>query len=107
MSYPDMLAAFDGGSIDAAAFVEPFTTVTVEQGLAVKLIDAADLLPGMNLAVLMYGERLLTEDRDLGERFMRAFHRANAAMRELAAPPEGVEPIAPISQEIGRASGRG
>src|SRR3546814_13524554 len=23
MSYPDMVAAFDGGSIDAAAFVEP------------------------------------------------------------------------------------
>jgi NitT/TauT family transport system substrate-binding protein len=76
MSYPDMLAAFAGGSI-----------------------DAAELVPGMNLAVLMYGQRLLERERELGERFMRAFHRANTTKRELAATPQGRDEIAAVYQK--------
>jgi ABC-type nitrate/sulfonate/bicarbonate transport system substrate-binding protein len=73
--------------------------VAVEQGKAVKLIDAAELVPGMNLAVLMYGQRLLERERELGERFMRAFHRANTTKRELAATPQGRDEIAAVYQK--------
>lgn len=98
MSYPDMLAAFQGGSIDAATFVEPFTMRAEEEGFAVKFLDAAELMPDLNLAVIMYGERLL-ENRDLGERFMRAFHRANTTLREAWETSEGREEIADIFQK--------
>lgn len=99
MSFPDMLAAFGGGAIDAAAFVEPLTTVAAERGLAVKLIDAFDMMPNMNLAVIMYGDRLIEEDRDLGQRFMNAFHRANATKRALWATDAGKKEVAEIYQK--------
>lgn len=99
MSYPDMVAAFEGGAIDAAAVVDPFITVTKERGLAVPLIDAADLLPDMNLAVIMYGERLLKQDRELGQRFMNAFHRANTTLREMWKTEEGRKQVADIYQK--------
>ena len=99
MNYPDMVAAFEGGSIDAATFVDPFTTVAKDRGLAVPLVDAADLLPDMNLAVLMYGERMLKTDRDLGQRFMNAFHRANTTLRAMWKTPEGRIEISNIYQK--------
>lgn len=99
MSYPDMVAAFEGGAIDAAAFVEPFTTVVKERGLAVPLIDAADLLPDMNLGVIMYGERLLKENRELGQRFMNAYHRSNAQLREMWKSEEGRAEAAEMYQK--------
>ncbi len=99
MSYPDMLAAFRGGSIDAAAFVDPFITISESQGLAKRLVLVSEFLPNYNLGVLMYGSRLLEEDRDLGMRFMAAYAEANSLVRESLKTPEGVKEVAEIYQK--------
>lgn len=99
MSYPDMLAAFKGGSIDLAAFVDPFITIAEGQGFAKRLINMSEIMPNMNLAVIMYGERLVKKDRDLGMRFMAAYAEANDILRETLKTPGGVKEIAAIYQK--------
>lgn len=99
LSYPDMMAAFKGGSIDLAAFVDPFITIAEQQALAVRFTNISEFMPNTNLGVLMYGNRLLTTDRSVGSRFMEAFAEANAYLRKALASPAGVKEIAAIYQK--------
>lgn len=99
MSYPDMLAAFKGGSIDVAAFVDPFITIAEGQGLAKRLVTISEIMPNMNLGVIMYGDRLLKDDRDLGKRFMAAYAEANDILRDKLKTSAGVKEVAAIYQK--------
>jgi ABC-type nitrate/sulfonate/bicarbonate transport system substrate-binding protein len=44
--------------------------------------SAQDALPGFQWSVLAFGERFLERERDTGERFLRAYHRAVAQYRQ-------------------------
>jgi NitT/TauT family transport system substrate-binding protein len=99
MSYPDMLAAFQGKSIDAGATLDPYAQVAEKGKFAAKVTSLSKLLPGFTLAVVMYGDRLGKKDRDLGMRFMRALAKANAYTRKAVATPEGRKEIAEIYQK--------
>lgn len=73
MPYPDMAAAIATGAIDACSSVEPFLTLTKTKGTAEVLTYDSDTAPGLQVAVFMYGDRLNTQERNLGEAFMRGY----------------------------------
>ncbi len=100
MSYPDMLAAFQGKSIDAGSTLDPFARVAEKGGFAVKVMSLHKLMPGFTLAVVMYGDRLSKENRDLGMRFMRALQMANVYTHKALKTAEGRKEIAAIYQKF-------
>jgi len=96
MSYPDMLAAFKGGAIDAASFVDPFTTIAESRGMVKTMVHLSEILPNFNLGVIMFGDRLMKKNRDLGMRFLAAYYEGNTKLLELLKTPEGVKEVAEI-----------
>lgn len=66
-------AAIADGSLDLQFMGEPFLTKARQSGRAVVWKPAAEIVPGAQMAVILYGPRLLTKDRDAGERFMAAY----------------------------------
>jgi NitT/TauT family transport system substrate-binding protein len=100
MSYPDMLAAFQGKSIDAGSTLDPFALVAEKGGYAAKVMGLHQLLPGFTLAVVMYGDRLSKENHDLGMRFMRALQKANVYTHKALMTTEGRKEIAAIYQKF-------
>lgn len=99
MPYPDMLPALQGKAVDVAVFIDPFVTIAAREGFATRYQVMSDLVPGLNLGVVMYGDRVAQKDRELGMRFMRGFHRANSYVRQLLTKPEGRKELAPIYQK--------
>ena len=99
MPYPDMLPALQGKAIDLAVGIDPFLLIAEREGFAKRLIDMAELAPGIAPGIMMYGERLTTKDRDLGMRFMRAMTRANATLRDNLKSQEGRRVLADIYQK--------
>jgi NitT/TauT family transport system substrate-binding protein len=99
MPYPDMLAALQGKAVDLAVAIDPQITIAEEQGIAVRFAKLSDLMPGINLGVVMYGERLAEKERDVGMRFMRAYHKSNSYLRKRLAEPGGRDEIAKIFQK--------
>jgi NitT/TauT family transport system substrate-binding protein len=75
-----MVASLERGSIDAVAVSEPALTRTSKAGRV--WIRAQDAVPDFQWGVLVFGERLLTKDRDAGLRFLRAYERGVARYRE-------------------------
>ena len=76
-----MLAmALEKGSIDAAAVTEPALTRLAKIGTL--WLSGQDAAPGYQWSVLAMGERMTVRDRDTGLRFMRAWHRAVAQLRQ-------------------------
>jgi len=66
-------AALADGSLDLQFMGEPFLTQARTSGRATVWKRAAEIVPGAQMAVILYGPRLLTKDRDAGERFMAAY----------------------------------
>jgi NitT/TauT family transport system substrate-binding protein len=100
LPYPDMLAAMRGKAIDLAFEAEPFVTLAEQGGFATELATAAQLTPGVSNVVLMYGERLSRKNRDLGQRFMRAYAKSNARLRQWLSAPDGRQEIARVYQKF-------
>lgn len=76
MSYPQQVLALTSKAIDGAITTEPSTSQAIERGVAVRLSDDT-LYPGQQVAVLLYGNELLTKRRDVGQRFMNAYVKAS------------------------------
>ena len=96
---PDMNAALANRAIDIASTIDPYATMLVAQGTAVKVTGISALMPGYVQAVMMYGQRIGKTDRALGLRFMRAFAKANMYLRAHLATPAGRVEIAQIYQK--------
>ena len=99
LSYPDMLAAFEGKAIAAAPFIEPLGTIADRRGLITHFLDTRELMPELSLLVLVYSERLTTDQRELGHRFMKGWHEANLIFRELDKTAQGRKDAAEIFQK--------
>jgi NitT/TauT family transport system substrate-binding protein len=74
INYPQQVAAFSTGAIDAAITTEPSVTQAVNSGIAVKFV--ADGYPGQQVAVLLYGGDFIAKRPDVAERFMVAYVKA-------------------------------
>lgn len=100
MPYPDMLAALKGKAIDLASAIDPGLYRAVQEGIAVRYKKLSQVMPGLNLGVIMYGQRLIDKDRDLGMRFMAAYQKANSYLRHRLTEPGGRKEIAQIYQKF-------
>jgi NitT/TauT family transport system substrate-binding protein len=76
MSYPQQVVALTSKAIDGAITTEPSTSQALASGVAVRFSKDV-LYPGQQVAVLLYGNDLLTKRRDVGQRFMTAYIKAS------------------------------
>lgn len=74
INYPQQIAAFTTGAIDAAITTEPSVTQAINSGVAVKFV--ADGYPGQQVAALLYGGDFIAKRPDVAERFMIAYVKA-------------------------------
>jgi NitT/TauT family transport system substrate-binding protein len=99
MPLPDMNAALVNHAVDIASTIDPYATMLVGQGTAVKVSNISALMPGYVQAVMMYGQRVGKTDRAVGVRFLRAFSKANMYLRTHLATPAGRAAVAQIYQK--------
>jgi NitT/TauT family transport system substrate-binding protein len=76
LSFPDMAAGFANRAIDAALPIEPFVTQIVDAGTAVVAARADEVVPGQEVAVILYGPKFIEEKPDVARRFMTAYVKA-------------------------------
>jgi len=74
--WPEMANAFGNGVIDVAFPIEPFVTQSAERGVAECWRETADLAPGIETGVLIYGPTFAEQRTDAARRFMVAYLRA-------------------------------
>lgn len=70
------VAAFANKSIDASIMIEPYATLIVAAGDAVRFAPTEDFYPGDQISVMLFGEKFGRERADVARRFMRAYIRA-------------------------------
>lgn len=100
MPPPDMVAAMKGGSIDAAIMLDPFSSIAAQQGFADKLAAGSEFMPGLQQAFVLFGPSITEGNRELGERFLRAYAKGSDWMREALKTPEGRAEVAAIYQAV-------
>lgn len=76
LSFPNMAAGFQNGSVDAGCVSEPYAADMLRKGLAVKLAGSDTFYPNQQIAVLFYGSSFIAQRPDVGRRFMLAYVRA-------------------------------
>ncbi len=69
---PILSDALARGSVDLVATTEPGLTRLVDAGNRM-LLDASEVVPGLSYAFIVFGDRLIRSDRDLGRRFIQAY----------------------------------
>lgn len=99
MSYPDMTAALASGAIDAASSVEPFITITSQKKTATLLTRDSETMPNLEVAVLMFGDRLAGKDRATGVKFLRAYIKAIRFMHEATKDKAKAKEVADMFQK--------
>jgi ABC-type nitrate/sulfonate/bicarbonate transport system substrate-binding protein len=67
------VAALSEGSLDFSYVSEPFVSLAARSGRAVVWVRLHEIVPGAQLATLLYGPTLLTKNGDAGRRFMVAY----------------------------------
>lgn len=73
IGFPEQMAAFTNGSIDAACTIEPFATQAIQSGVAVRFSSSDVLVPnGMN-SCLFYSGNFIRNQRDTAVKFMVAY----------------------------------
>jgi NitT/TauT family transport system substrate-binding protein len=76
LQFPQQVPAFANGAIDASIMVEPFTSLVLSQGTAVRFSSSEDFVPSDQIGMVFYAEKFARERRDIGLRFMKAYIRA-------------------------------
>jgi len=76
LGFPQQLAAFENGAIDASVTTEPSVTNITAKGAADVLVSTSTLYPDAQTAVIFYGSEMLKSGSDRGLRFMKAYVRA-------------------------------
>jgi NitT/TauT family transport system substrate-binding protein len=74
--YPARPEALQKGTVDLATSAEPWITRMLQAGQAVVWMPFRDVIPGFQLAVIIYGPTLLEQNPDAGRRFMVAYLKA-------------------------------
>jgi NitT/TauT family transport system substrate-binding protein len=69
-----MVQALEGGVLDAGILAEPFASILrIKDKDKFSIVPYGDISPGSPVVFMMFGERLLVEDPELGVRFMAAW----------------------------------
>jgi NitT/TauT family transport system substrate-binding protein len=106
LPFPDMPAALQAGDIDAAWVVEPFLTVSRNQGARSVLAPFAEPIEDLTVAVYFTTEQMLQENPELVDEFQAAMEESLTYAQEnpdevrriiltyTQVPPEAAEAIA-------------
>jgi len=73
LPFASMVAALLNRAIDAALMNEPFITQLEQLRGGVRLMGIGEAISGESATYLTFGSRLLTQDREVGKRFMLAY----------------------------------
>lgn len=76
VAFPEQVAAFQNGSIDAAVTLEPFATSAVSSGAAVRMFDSTKIYNNQQISVMLYGARFSSERPKVAQCFMDAYVKA-------------------------------
>jgi NitT/TauT family transport system substrate-binding protein len=103
MSFPQILASFQNGGIDAGVPTEPFITLATRNGSAVKIKGDDEIYPGHQIAALMYSEKFAESSPKVAVSFMRGYLRGvrfyNDALKDgRLAGPTAEEVIAILTE---------
>ena len=94
LSFPDVVAGFKAKSIDASIVPAPFTTEILKEGTA-KIPDYGHMVSGVSGVGTVYGQHLLRQDRQLGQRFFNGLARGAADLQgDKARQPENLDILA-------------
>ncbi|MFG1418946.1 ABC transporter substrate-binding protein [Xanthobacter sp. V0B-10] len=83
IGYPQQIAAFTTGAIDAAITTEPSATQAVDNNVAVRFV--VDGYPNQQVAVLLYGGDFIAKRRDVAQRFMNAYVKSARVFNDATA----------------------
>jgi ABC-type nitrate/sulfonate/bicarbonate transport system substrate-binding protein len=72
LPYSEQLAALSNGAVDAALTIEPMITLAEDRGIGVGILDIGAAAPNIVVTSLYYGHSLVSEQPELGKRFMVA-----------------------------------
>jgi len=72
LPYSEQLAALANGAVEAALTIEPMITLAEDQGIGVGILDIGAAAPNIVVTSLYYGQSLVSEQPELGKRFMVA-----------------------------------
>ena len=75
LGFPQHIAAFTNGGIDASLTVEPSITSILKADKAVRFLGVDELYPKFETAVVFYSEKFIKERPEDAKKFMRAFLR--------------------------------
>jgi NitT/TauT family transport system substrate-binding protein len=89
---PLMTTALVDGSLDFLHVPEPYLTPTLRSGSAVVWKPVREIVPGGQLAAVIYGPSLLVKNREAGRRFMVAYLQG-VRQYNLGKTPRNVEII--------------
>jgi NitT/TauT family transport system substrate-binding protein len=86
MPMPDYVTALKNAAVDAAMATEPHGTLSIRNGSAVAIVGDDELVPGHQIANLLYSEDFATKRPDVARRFMKAYLRGvrfyNGALKD-------------------------
>jgi NitT/TauT family transport system substrate-binding protein len=103
--FPGQVAAFNNGSIDAAATIEPFATAAIQSGGAVRMFDSTKVYNNQQISVLLYSAQFSADRPRVAQCFMNAYVKAAAYYYD-AVPhgtwdePQGKEVASIVSGQI-------
>jgi NitT/TauT family transport system substrate-binding protein len=76
LGFPEMFTAFANDAIDFGILIEPFYTLSEEQGIAKCWKPTSEIGPNFQIAVTLYGPTFAEQRPDVARRFMVANLRA-------------------------------
>jgi NitT/TauT family transport system substrate-binding protein len=92
--------AYQNGAIDASLTAEPAATAAIKLGVADRLMFVGDFYPDAQSAVVLYGQKFVSDRPEVGKRFMKAYVRAvrdyNDAIKDGHIAGKGAEEIIAI-----------
>lgn len=97
LGFPDHLAAFAGGAIDASVTVEPVCTKAIEAGVAVKFMSPDDFYPNQQVACILYGGPFIKNKPELARKFMVAYIKST---RDYNDALRGGRMAGPLANEV-------
>jgi len=76
LNFAEHATALAGGTLDASVNIEPFVTRIVDEGLGTIYQRIDSVLPGDQIAVVLYGGQFAKDAPDAAQRFLVAYLRA-------------------------------
>jgi NitT/TauT family transport system substrate-binding protein len=76
MPMPDYVVALQNKAVDGAMATEPHGSIAIRNGSAVAVVGDDQLIPGHQIANLLYSENFASQHPDEAKRFMKAYVRA-------------------------------